>query len=100
MELKTGRFSVKKLRFAADVFKTIAYPVRLEILEILEDGKAHSVSEMLEQTGVEASLFSHHLAKMRDKGLIESHREGRRIYYTLAMKEITNILDCVAYCNV
>ena len=88
-----------KLGKVAEIFGGLAYPVRLEIPELLEDGKSYSVGEILNEVKIEPSLLSLHLKKMKNIGIIESLRQGRNIYYKLALKEITKVFDCIYYCN-
>jgi len=88
-----------KLDKMAHILKSISHPVRLEIIEMLEARNRLSVAEMLEQIEVEQSLLSHHLTKMKDRGVLESQRDGRNIYYSLAIRDITKIFDCLERCN-
>lgn len=83
----------------ADILKAISHPLRLEVLELLEEKQPQSVGELLEQIDVEPSLLSHHLTKMKDKRILESFRDGRNIYYHLAFKEVTKIFDCMENCD-
>ena len=89
-----------KLGKVAEIFGGLAYTVRLEILELLEDGKSYSVGEILNEVKIEPSLLSLHLKKMKNIGIIESLRQGRNIYYKLALKEITKVFDCIYNCNI
>ena len=91
--------STEKLAKIAEIFQGLAYPVRLQILELLEDGNDYAVSEILEKVQIEASLLSHHLSKMKNIGIIDSYRQGRNIYYKLAIKEITKVFDCIYSCE-
>jgi len=96
----TGReISPQKLEKIANIFQGLAYPVRLQILELLEDGKAYPVKDILSKVQIEASLLSHHLSKMKNIGILESYREGRNIYYKLAIKEISKVFDCIYSCD-
>ena len=88
-----------KLIKIAEIFQGLAFPVRLRILELLEDGSEYAVFEILEKIDIEASLLSHHLLKMKNIGIIESNRKGRNIYYRLAIKEITQVFDCINACE-
>ena len=88
-----------KLQEMATVLKAISHPVRLEVLEILEGKEPQSVAEILKQIEVEQSLLSHHLIKMKDKGVLDSFRKGKNVYYFLAFKEITKIFDCMEACD-
>ncbi|MCP4457534.1 MAG: winged helix-turn-helix transcriptional regulator [Cytophagales bacterium] len=100
MEATTKERTFEKFAKASDMLKAISYPYRLEILKMLEDLEYHPVYEIQAYTGVESTLLSHHLNKMKDKGIIKSYRDGRFIYYKLAMKEIIKVLDCIDNCEI
>lgn len=91
---------VAKLELMADILKAISHPIRLEVLKLLQDKEVLSVSELRNQIDVEQSLLSHHLTKMKDKRILKTHREGRYIFYALAIKEITKIFDCMEQCDI
>lgn len=91
--------SPEKLAKIAQIFQGLAYPVRIQILELLEDGSTYSVSDILKKVQIEPSLLSHHLSKMKNIGILESHREGRFIFYKLAIKEISKVFDCIYSCE-
>ena len=95
--LKTTKF--EKFLKASELLKAISYPYRLEILKLLENEEYWAVADIQNSVGIEASLLSHHLNKMKDKGIIMSYREGRFIYYKLALKEIVKVLDCIDNCD-
>ncbi|MCK5457161.1 MAG: winged helix-turn-helix transcriptional regulator [Melioribacteraceae bacterium] len=88
-----------KLVKIAEIFQGLAFPVRLRILELLEDGKEYAVFEILEKIEIEPSLLSHHLSKMKNIGILEANRKGRNIYYKLAIIEITTVFDCIHACE-
>ena len=57
---------------------------RLLMLSILLDGGEHCVCEFEEHLGgVSQSLLSHHLADLRNAGLVEAEKKGLRVYYRL-----------------
>ena len=91
--------SPQKLEKVAEIFQGLAYPIRLQILELLEDGNDYAVNEILNKVQIEASLLSHHLSKMKNIGIIESYRQGRNIYYRLAIREISKVFDCIYACE-
>ncbi len=98
-DISTEEISTLKLNKIAEIFQGLAYPIRLRILELLEDGEHYAVFEILEKIEVEASLLSHHLSKMKNIGILDSYRKGRNIYYFLAIKEITKVFDCIHACE-
>ena len=99
MEVATKSTKSEKFLKASELLKAISYPYRLEILNLLEDEEYHSVSEIQATLDIESSLLSHHLHKMKDKGIISSYRDGRFIHYKLELKEIINVLECIEHCK-
>ncbi len=95
-----SKYDAVQLQKITDIFKSIAFPVRLSILEVLNQVEYMSVSELVEYTKIEASLLSHHLSKMKHSGVLESVREGRYIYYKLKLKNITSIFHCIDQCEI
>lgn len=76
----------------ANLFKGLAHPYRIRILEILSDGPEASVADMLEATGLEASHLSQHLAVLRKYRLVTSERRASSVYYRLAHPEVAELL--------
>jgi len=100
MEITAKERTFEKFAKASEMLKAISYPYRLEILKLLEDMEYHPVYEIQAYTGLESTLLSHHLNKMKDKGILESYRDGRFINYKLAKKEIINVLHCIDNCEI
>lgn len=90
------QYSRKMLRMA-EMLKTIAHPVRLDIIKLLGEHEYLNVSQIQERLdcGCEQSMLSHHLNKMKDKGILMSFKEGKFIHYVLANKDLTNIFYCI-----
>jgi ArsR family transcriptional regulator len=66
----------------ASKLKVLSDPTRLAVLETLMSGPKN-VGELMEQLDVEQSLLSHHLAVLRDTGLVEATRKGKAMVYQL-----------------
>lgn len=77
----------------ANLFKGLAHPYRIRILEILASAPEASVSEMLADTGLEASHLSQHLAVLRRYGLVTSERRGSIVSYRLAFPQVAGLLQ-------
>ena len=67
----------------ADKLKLLADTTRLAVLESLMD-KPKRVGELMELLGVEQSLLSHHLALLREAGLVDAIRDGKSVLYQLS----------------
>ena len=78
--------------FKAGVFKALAHPTRIRILELLREGEK-SVSEMQELLGAEGSTVSQQLSVLRLTNLVETRRAGNVIFYRLRDRQVTKLLD-------
>lgn len=78
----------------ANLLKCIAHPVKLDILGLLNSKDTLNVSEIQMMLGCdcEQSMLSHHLIKMKDKGILASSKQGKNIYYSLQMKGFADLL--------
>jgi methanogenic corrinoid protein MtbC1 len=72
--------------------KEAADPSRQKILAELRLGPK-SVSELVQATGMRQPNVSNHLARMKEKGLVNAQRSGRRIYYHFASPEIQSAIS-------
>ena len=90
--------TVEQLERAANMLRAIAHPMRIAILNFLEDGKKRSVTEIYEKIGIEQSTTSHHLGILKDKGVLSSKRDGKNTYYFLKHENLSNIVDCISKC--
>jgi len=77
----------------AELLKCIAHPVKLDILLLLRGKKALNVSEIQLMLGCdcEQSMLSHHLIKMKDKGILSSEKQGKNIFYSLQLTAIADL---------
>ena len=64
-------------------FKALSNPTRAQIIEFLLGGE-RCVCEMTGPLDLSQPLVSHHLALLRDAGLITMRNEGTRSYYSIA----------------
>lgn len=76
----------------ANLFKGLAHPYRIRILEILSAGEESSVSDMIKETRLEASHLSHHLSVLRRYGLVTSERRANTVTYSLAYPQVADLL--------
>jgi len=75
----------------AELFKALAHPARIRILEVLTEGE-HAVGEMQPLIGIEASHLSQQLGVLRRAGLVQSRKEGPSVIYALRDPEIAELL--------
>ncbi len=86
-------YSIAMLRhFKADLFKALAHPIRIMILDALRDGEA-PVRTLQERLGAEQSTISQHLAALRSNNLVRARRDGTSVFYEIADPAIWALLD-------
>lgn len=88
-----------KLERIAFILKTVAHPIRLGIIRLLEVNESLSVSELCAALDTEQSLTSHHLQNMKLKGILSVRREGRSMLYSLKERDVTLIISCLENCS-
>lgn len=93
------RIDAEKLERAAFVLKAVAHPVRIAIIDLLDQCGRLNVSELQNKLDIEQALLSHHLTNMRDRGILSAEREGKCVYYSLTDATITNIIHCINSCT-
>ncbi|QNP54357.1 winged helix-turn-helix transcriptional regulator (plasmid) [Hymenobacter qilianensis] len=83
----------------AFILKTTAHPTRIAIVQLLSGHESLSVTDISEKLNVEQSLLSHHLTGMKLKGILSSTRDGKNIFYSLKMREVVDVIQCLAACT-
>jgi DNA-binding transcriptional ArsR family regulator len=96
--MKFEKLNPDQLEKAANMLKAIAHPVRIAILNQLNNGKKLTVTEIHELLKMEQSTTSHHLGILKDKGVLVSKRDGKNSYYYLKHENLTDILSCISKC--
>jgi ArsR family transcriptional regulator, cadmium/lead-responsive transcriptional repressor len=76
---------------AAALFRSLADPVRLAIVQRLAKGEARVV-DLTAVLGLAQSTVSKHLACLRDCKLVDFRAEGRQSFYSLARPELLDLL--------
>jgi DNA-binding transcriptional ArsR family regulator len=74
---------VERIMKAATIFKAIAEPRRIELLQILRDRGELSVGELAERVSVTQQAVSLHLKVLETAGLVEARRDGTRHLYAV-----------------
>lgn len=76
----------------ANLFKGLSHPVRVRVLEVLSAVPAVSVTDLIADTGLEASHLSQHLSVLRRHNLVVAERRGSQVFYRLAYPQVADLL--------
>ena len=74
------------------LFKALAHPVRIAILDVLRNGE-QCVCHMEAHLGYRQAYISQQLAVLREAGLIQDQRDGLNIYYRIVRPEVFALVD-------
>ncbi len=83
----------------ARFLRCLGHPVRLQILDLLEQEGECTVTEVYESLGLEQAVASQHLTVMRDKGILDRRKDGVHVYYRLGDERAIKVLGCVRHGN-
>lgn len=95
---KKATLDIQKLELAASKLRAMAHPMRIAVIELLTDNKRLTVTEIYERLNIEQASASHHLNILKNKGLLESKRDGKMIHYSLKLNVLSNVIDCINQC--
>ncbi|MFD6230560.1 ArsR/SmtB family transcription factor [Streptomyces sp. NPDC060232] len=75
----------------AEFFRMLGHPVRIRVLELLQDGPM-PVRSLLAAIEVEPSALSQQLAVLRRSGIVTSTRNGATVVYELAGGDVAQLM--------
>lgn len=82
----------KLLEEKAELFKSIAHPVRLCILAMLIKEEQSNVTDIHCCLDVPQPTVSQHLAKLKSAGILSAERNGTEIIYKLKNEEVKKLI--------
>lgn len=77
----------------AQIAALIGDPARANILTALMAGHALTATELAAEAGVTAQTASAHLAKLEQGGLLQTRKQGRHKYASLASEDVARVLE-------
>ena len=86
--------SLARYEARAQVFKALAHPSRLLIIDRLMQAEK-CVCELTALVGSDMSTVSKHLSILKAAGVVQDERRGSQIWYRLRMKCVTKLFGCV-----
>lgn len=78
------------------VFHALADPSRRAIFESLTRGEA-AVNDLTARFDISQPAVSQHLAALKDAGLVNGRREGRRVYYRVDPRGMKPLINWIAH---
>jgi ArsR family transcriptional regulator len=79
--------SKKAYELHAEFCKFMSNPKRIELIFLL-GGREKRVEQLVGESGIRFSNVSQHLSVMKGKGIVETRRQGKNIFYRLSSGRI------------
>jgi DNA-binding transcriptional ArsR family regulator len=84
-----------ELRKAALVLRAVNHKLRQRIIDLLEENKKMTVTDIYVKLRLEQSVASQHLAILRRAGVVRTDRQGKFIFYSLDRERLDQISSLV-----
>jgi len=75
----------------ADLFKALAHPARVRVLELLSE-REHTIGELATETGMELSHLSQQVSVLRRAGIVTSKRVKNTVVCSLSDPQTAELL--------
>jgi DNA-binding transcriptional ArsR family regulator len=90
---------IRKLEDTASRLRAISHPMRIAIIELLENYTKLNVTEIYLKLKIEQAAASHHLNILKSKGILSSKRAGKQTYYFIKHGAVIQLIDCINRCS-
>jgi ArsR family transcriptional regulator len=77
---------------AALALKSMSHPIRLKILCAIGNAEL-SVQDIVSRVGTTQSNVSQHLAKLREKEVLETRRDANKVFYRVKDQGVLQIIE-------
>jgi DNA-binding transcriptional ArsR family regulator len=85
---------MRRGRKASNFLKTLSHESRLLLLCLLAE-RERSVTELENILSLRQSAVSQQLARLRYDGMVDTRRDGKTIYYSLANEDVRRVISVV-----
>ncbi len=91
-QAKTELFDTR-LNHAALLFKAMAHPARLAILQYLAETRVCITGDICDELPLSRTTVNQHLKELKDAGLIQGQVSGAKVNYCLDLARICELGD-------
>ena len=83
---------------AASKLKVLGHPIRISIIQLLEETPKLSVTEIFRALNIEQAIASHHLNTLKNKRILKSERVGKNTYYSVSNLSLIDVVNNIKMC--
>lgn len=85
----------EKLSVASEILRALSHPLRLKILEFIDQNEAINVNKIYNTLKLEQSITSQHLRILRINNLVTTERDGKYIHYSINYDNVKKAVSAV-----
>jgi ArsR family transcriptional regulator len=85
----------EQLEQSSELLRAIAHPLRLKILEFIDQNDLINVNKIYNTLNLEQSITSQHLRILRNAGLVQTERDGKFIHYSIDYDKVKLAVEAV-----
>ncbi len=85
----------EQLQVSSEVLRALTHPLRMKILAFIDKNEMINVNKIYNTLKLEQSITSQHLKILRLAGIVETHREGKFIHYSINYDKVKGVLKAV-----
>jgi ArsR family transcriptional regulator len=88
-------FQQEKLTMSTELMRALAHPLRLKILEFLDQNKNIQVNQIYNTLKIEQSIASQHLRILKNAGVLVADKDGKYMHYTIDYQKVSNAVKAI-----
>ena len=88
-------FQQEKLTVSTELMRALAHPLRLRILEFLDQNKNLQVNQIYNTLKIEQSIASQHLRILKNAGVLVADKDGKYMHYTIDYQRVSNAVKAI-----
>lgn len=85
----------EKLGVSSEVLRALTNPLRMKILEFIDQNDEVNVNKIYNTLNLEQSITSQHLKILRLADIVTTRRDGKYVYYSINYGRIVNTVDAI-----
>ncbi|MBK8045370.1 MAG: helix-turn-helix transcriptional regulator [Haliscomenobacter sp.] len=85
----------EKLEVSSALLRALAHPLRLQILEFIDQNDAINVNKIYSSLKLEQSITSQHLRVLRMADLVKTERDGKYIHYRIDYEKLDQTMQAI-----
>jgi ArsR family transcriptional regulator len=80
---------------STELMRALAHPLRLKILEFLDQNKNIQVNQIYNTLKIEQSIASQHLRILKNAGVLVADKDGKYMHYTIDYQKVSNAVKAI-----